>query len=246
LYNATLLARGHQVEPTALVMLRPATAATGPAAAASVVTATSRPPQTDLTPLLPAHLDGIKESLDTEKDEEILADLQEMASSGRAWAALDGGTPIAVIARHDGGDGVHELLDFAFARAAEPVLAKALEQAAHAVGDEGLRPAGVIDATEAARHRIFRAAGFFTAASYMVYYDPIAGRPSVARVTTAELHGIIERGEHVHLLDVLGEEHWNEGHLPGSEWIDFKGLAREARRRFKPDEPIIAYCSGFT
>jgi len=45
---------------------------------------------------------------------------------------------------------------------------------------------------------------------------------------------------------VLGEEHWNDAHIPGSEWIDFRGLGREARRRFKPDETIVVYCSGFT
>lgn len=239
LYNATLLSRGNQVEPTALVMLwrRPAGAQAG--AHPSVL-------PIELAPLSPGHVDHIGESLDVEKDKEMLADLRVMASSGRGWAVLEGSNPVAVVARRDGGDGVHELLDFAFARAAEPALTLALEKAAQAVAAEGLRPAAVIDATEAARHRIFRGAGFFTAASYLVYYDAAAGRPSVARITTAELRGLMQRGDHFHLIDVLGEEHWKEGHLPGSGWIDFKGLAKQARRRFKPEDPIVLYCNGFT
>ncbi len=51
--------------------------------------------------------------------------------------------------------------------------------------------------------------------------------------------------EHFRLVDVLGEDHWRAGHLP-MEWMDFRGLAREARRRFKADEPIVLYCDGFT
>ena len=57
---------------------------------------------------------------------------------------------------------------------------------------------------------------------------------------------MIEKKERVRLVDVLGEEHWNRGHLPGSEWIDFRGLAREARRRFSSDESLVLYCAGFT
>jgi hypothetical protein len=236
LYNATLLSRGHQVEPTALVMLWQPTD----------MLADSSLPSAELAPLSPDHMEGIGKSLDAEKDKEMLEELRAIASSGRGWTVMYDGDPVAVIARRDGGDGVHELLDFAYARASEDLLSRALEKAAHAVGGEGLRPAAVIDASEAARHRIFRGARFYTAASYLVYYDAAAGRPSVARITTAELRALLQRGDHFRLVDVLGEEHWKEGHLPGAEWIDFKGLGKQARRRFKPEESLVLYCNGFT
>ncbi len=44
---------------------------------------------------------------------------------------------------------------------------------------------------------------------------------------------MMERGEKFRLVDVLGEAHWKRGHIHGSEWIDFRGLAREAKRRFR-------------
>ncbi len=241
LYNATLLSQGHQVEPTALVMLRRPSVEIGDAAASEPA-----PPGIELAPISMEHVNAIRERLDSGKDKEILTDLGTMATSGRGWALLQEGDAVAVIARRDGGDGVHELLDFAYARAGEGILSRGLEIVAQSVESEGLRPAGVIDAAEAARHRIFRGAGFFTVASYLVYYDPAAGRPSVARITTAELRGLMQRGDHFRLVDVLGEEHWKEGHLPGSEWIDFKGLTKQARRRFKAEEPLVLYCNGFT
>ncbi|MFH0917117.1 MAG: rhodanese-like domain-containing protein [bacterium] len=174
------------------------------------------------------------------------AELETLARQGRNWVVLQQGRPVAVIARLDGGDGRHELLDFAVARAGEADLAVALDRAGEAVWSAGRRPAAVIDASEAARRRIFREAGYYSAAAYMVFYDPEAGRPSVGAVGVDELQAMIDEKEQFRLVDVLGEEHWREGHIPGSEWIDFKGLAREARRRFKAEEPIVLYCNGFT
>ena len=245
-YNATLLSRGHQVEPTALVMVWPTHTERRAAQEEIGTDMGGEGTAVELAPLSEEHLDTLKPLLDVRKDREILDELQTIVSSGRGWAVIEGGRAVAVMARRDGGDGVHELLDFAFARASERSLARALESAAEALELEGLRPAAVIDANEAARYRIFRQAGFFTTASYLVFYDAAAGRPSVARITTAELRGLMQRGDHFRLVDVLGEKHWKEGHLPGSEWIDFKGLGREAKRRFEFDEPLVLYCSGFT
>jgi hypothetical protein len=237
LYNATLLSRGRQVEPTALVMRW--------RGGARDAGASGKDAAMELGDLA-QHLEGVRSLLDGEKDGEILGQLEKLAVAGRGWAVIKEGAPVGVIARQDAGDRLHELVDFALGKAAESELSRALELVAKAVTAEGLEPAAVIDATEAARHRIFRGAGFYTAASYMVYYDPEAGRPSVARITTQELRALLDRGERVRLVDVLGEEHWNDAHLPGSEWIDFKGLAKEALRRFQLEEPIIVYCNGFT
>jgi hypothetical protein len=173
-------------------------------------------------------------------------EIEALALQGRSWTVLQRGRPVAVLARQDGGDGEHDLLDFAVARAGEAELSLALRRAGKAVRGEGRWPAAVIDADDPARRRIFRQAGYYSAAAYMVFYDPEAGRPSVGVVSVEEMQAMIDKKERFRLVDVLGEEHWNEGHLPTSEWIDFRVLAKEAHRRFGRDEPLVLYCKGFT
>jgi len=278
--NATLLARGLQVEPTALVMvpveavgqaelpvvdapalelvafsaahmpaLRELLAQQGPHAAPV-------PAQTPRAHGEPADGDGGAGSHSHDEPthaapvrpdaEERLAELEALAGEGRHWVALEQGKPVAVVARADGGDGEHELIDFALAHAGEAALAQAVLLACAEVRSMGRKPAAVIDATETGRRRIFRKAGFYSEAAYVVFYDAEAGRPSVATVSLEELKAIVDGGEKSRLVDVLGEAHWKRAHLPGSEWVDFRGLAKEAKRRFALDEPIIVYCDGFT
>jgi len=260
-FNATLLARGHQVEVTALVMM-PEEGTESPLF--------RQPPQSGgdasertgigLVALTAEHLAVLgklvagggasgrtaEHSHGRLEPAAAVAELEALAQEGQSWVVLQHGLPVAVIARKDGGDGVHELLDFAVASTGEEELALALRWAGDAVGRGGRWPAAVIDAAEAARRRIFRKAGYYSAAAYMVFYDPEVGRPSVGTVSVDELRTMIDKKEHFRLVDVLGEEHWNEGHIPGSEWIDFRVLAGEARRRFETEEPIVLYCKGFT
>lgn len=239
-FNATLLARGYQVEATALVML-PEGGGDAPGGEGL-----------DLAALAEEHLPALRELIAGGHSHAgadpaaASAELEALAREGRNWAVLQQGRPVAAIARLDGGDGVHELIDLAVAHAGEAELAWALRQAGEAVRGEGRQPAAVIDAAEAGRRRIFRQAGYYSAAAYMVFYDAESGRPSVGTVSLDELRAMTDKKERFRLVDVLGEEHWKEGHLPGSEWIDFKGLAKEARRRFKTEEPIVLYCNGFT
>ena len=250
-YDATLLARGLQVEPTALVMLGDGASPTAGRSGSS-----DRAGSRELVTLTPEHLGRLQALLeggsarpggDRGKSlEEMSGDLERMAHSGRDWVMLLDGAPVAVVARVDGGDGLHELLDLAVGAADEDDLAWALRAAGQQVQDNGLLPAAVIDALEGARHRLLRAAGFHVVAVYLVFYDPDAGRPSIGRVGLEELRGLLAGSEPVRLVDVMGEEHWSTAHIPGSEWIDFRGLAREARRRFGLDETIVLYCNGFT
>jgi hypothetical protein len=258
--NATLLARGLQVEPTALVMV-PAEGL-GPAkAGSSPPSPPSAAPRWKFSVLSPAYVAGIAELLmpdgtDSEgttaghrhgsTPAEMLDEVRVMAEAGTGWVLLDGSTPQAVVARLETEDGQFELLDFVVAQGEEAGLSWGFSRASEAVQAAGRRPAAVIDALDPVRRRILRAAGYFTAAAYMVFYDPVAGRPSVPTVSLDELRDMMKRKETFHLVDVLGEQHWNEAHIPGSEWIDFRGLGREARRRFNPDETIVVYCSGFT
>ena len=253
--NATLLARGHQVEAAALVML--------PEEPGFSVEdrVNLTPGEAAIAPFRGEHLSGLQELLATDGepgkgpaghyhgagDDTLLMDeLERLAREEKNWVLLQGGSPLAVIARLDAGDGEHELLDLAVARADEDVLAWALGRCSRELSNEGREPAAVIDAAEPARRRAFRKAGYYSAAAYMVFYDPEAGRPSVGTITVQDLRALIESEERFRLVDVLGEKHWQAGHLPGSEWLDFRGLAREARRRFKAEEPIILYCDGFS
>ncbi len=254
--NATLLARGNEVEAAALVMLPEEPGEIAGEAAAQA------PAGVVVVELGPEHLPGLRELLERAGGEHehepgshshskadqasIVAELDTLARQGRSWALLQDGHPVAVIARLDGGDGTHELLDLAVAHTGEDDLAWALGRCTEAVWREGSRPAAVIDAAEPGRRRIFRKAGYYSAAAYMVFYDPEAGRPSVGTITVQDLRGLMDGQEHFRLVDVLGEKHWRAGHLPGSEWMDFRGLAREARQRFKVDEPIVLYCDAFT
>jgi hypothetical protein len=253
--NATLLARGLQVEATALVMSLEAAAVAG----AGSVTAT--PESWELTALTPAHVVGVAELLVPEGEgaeepaaqhhhgptaEETLEQVRVMAKAGEGWVLLENGRPQAVVARLEVEGGEYELLDFVVAQGEEAGLSWAIYRASQIVGAAGRRPAAVIDALDPVRRRILRAAGFFTAAAYMVFYDPAAGRPSVPSLSLQELRAMLTRKERFHLVDVMGEEHWKAGHIAGSEWIDFRGLSREARRRYKQDDSIVVYCNGFT
>ena len=268
--DAALLARGLQVEPTALVMTlgmaaalpRPADAVGSPLelevflpdhipALRQLLTQHDAPTVTPQTH--DGHTHGARENASKGQSpsgrtpaEERLAELEVLAGERRHWVGLEHGSPVAVIARADGGDGEHELIDFALAHAGESALAEAVLSACDKVRSAGREPAAVIDATETARRGIFRRAGFHTEVAYMIFYDAEAGRPSVATVSLAELTQMIDRGEKFRLVDVLGEDHWKRGHIHGSEWIDFRGLAREAKRRFAVEEPIVVYCDGFT
>lgn len=265
--NATLLARGLQVEPTALVMVPELSRGSSQDAGASgapLGAGVGMPPSAarwELDVMNPSHIAGVAELLEPEESEaegaarrhrhgsspvEVLDEVRVMADAGTGWVFLDGGRPEAVVARLATEDGQYELLDFVVAQGEEAGLSWAVSRASESVLAAGRRPVAVIDALDPVRRRILRAAGYFTAAAYMVFYDPVAGRPSVPTVSLQELRAMIEREEPFRLVDVLGEEHWNGAHIPGSEWIDFRGLGREARRRFKPDETIVVYCSGFT
>jgi hypothetical protein len=266
--NATLLARGLQVEATALVMVPEEStagpvgpvAALPPAAGAEAAQPVAAPPDTQLVPLTPSHVAAIAELLIPDGPEagepsghhhgpsaaETLDEVRAMAGAGEGWVYLENGLPQAVVARLVDEKSEYELLDFLVAEGDETGLSWAFARATDSVQAVGGRPAAVIDALDPVRRRILRGAGYYTAAAYMVFYDAAAGRPSVPAVTLAELQAMMARKDRFYLVDVMGEDHWKAGHLPGSQWIDFRGLGRQARKRFKEDDTIVVYCNGFT
>ena len=74
-------------------------------------------------------------------------------------------------------------------------------------------------------------------------------RPAVSLVPPhrrEQLRRMIQAKEDFHLIDVMGEQHWRAGHLPGAEWLEFRNLSREARRRYGKDDALVVYCNDYT
>ncbi|MFB6190252.1 MAG: rhodanese-like domain-containing protein [Candidatus Nanohaloarchaea archaeon] len=64
----------------------------------------------------------------------------------------------------------------------------------------------------------------------------------VETVSTEELEELKENNEDFVLLDVLGEDHFEDGHIPGAVNIPLDRIAHEARDRFDEDDTLVVYC----
>jgi hypothetical protein len=128
----------------------------------------------------------------------------------------------------------------------DETLVWALLETGRRLEQQGKVSAAIIDPRDPRKVAVFRAAGFYTAATYLIFYDPQAGRLDVPLITREELWDLIQSEEPLHLVDVMGEDHWERGHLPGAEWVDFRSLSKQARERFQPEETIVVYCNDYT
>lgn len=63
-------------------------------------------------------------------------------------------------------------------------------------------------------------------------------------VTTEELVDMRENDEDFTLVDVLGEDHFREQHIPGAVNIPLDQLGHEAVDRFDKDDEIVVYCAS--
>ncbi len=70
-------------------------------------------------------------------------------------------------------------------------------------------------------------------------------RQRILEVTIDDVHGMIERGERFHLIDVREESEWANGHLPGACHLS-KGIIERDIENAVPDHsaPIVLYCGG--
>ncbi|MFB6191290.1 MAG: rhodanese-like domain-containing protein [Candidatus Nanohaloarchaea archaeon] len=64
----------------------------------------------------------------------------------------------------------------------------------------------------------------------------------VDTVTTEELEDMRENDEDFTLVDVLSEDHFEDGHIPGAVNIPLDRIAHEARDRFDEDDTLVVYC----
>lgn len=173
------------------------------------------------------------------------SDLEGRIEEDSVWVLTDHDQPIGLVVREPSEGERYCLLDIIAPHAREQAQLWGLLTAAVGAEQEGRTPAAVLDVRDADKISLYRSAGYFTAATYLVFYDAEAGRPSVPMIGREELREMIQAGEPFHLIDVLGKEHWEEGHLPGAEWTDFKSLVRDARR-YEKDEKLVVYCSDYT
>lgn len=66
----------------------------------------------------------------------------------------------------------------------------------------------------------------------------------VDTISTSELESKIENSENFVLVDVLGKDHFEDGHIPGAVNIPLENIASEMLDRFEKDEEIVVYCAS--
>lgn len=236
-YETALLAHGYQMEVSMAVM-----------AARAIL----RPPEAHglgLVPLDYPHLRAAHDLYQHVRGVEqapTYAELEGQIEEDKYWVVTDHDQPVALLVREPSEGSRYCLLDILAPHLGPEAQLWALLSAGATIEAEGRTPAAVLDIREVAKIQVFREAGYYTAATYLVFYDPEAGRPSVPVIGREELWRMIQEEESFHLVDVMGEDHWARGHLPGAQWVDFRSLTREARKRFDKEEKIVVYCNDFT
>ncbi len=180
-----------------------------------------------------------------ETDAPSLEELQAAVPRDTWWVLTVAGEVVGMVAHESAPGGTYAVLDVVAPYRVPEEQLWALLTAGKLLEKSGFVPSALIDMADSAKLQLFRRADYFTAAAYLIFYDPLAGRPSVGTVTRDELWAMIQSRAEFRLIDVLGEEHWREGHLPGAEWLEFRSLSREAKKRFTKDEPIVVYCNDF-
>ncbi len=220
--------------------------------AVMVARASYAPPSGDglaLVPLDYAHLHDAHDLLvhvSGVQQAPTYSELETQMETDRLSVIARNGETVGLVVQEAGHGGRYQLLDIVAPHLDEASQVWALQTAGRVAEADGLTPAAVVDSRDHLRRDIFRSAGYYTAAEYLVFYDPDAGRPSVPTIEREALMELIESEAGVHVVDVMGEDHWRAGHLPTATWVDFRSLTREARKRFKKNEPIVVYCNDYT
>ena len=63
-------------------------------------------------------------------------------------------------------------------------------------------------------------------------------------LSTEELAELKNSGEDFVLIDVLGEDHYEDGHIPGAVNIPLDQIASRALEEFDKDQEIVVYCKS--
>ncbi len=60
-----------------------------------------------------------------------------------------------------------------------------------------------------------------------------------------ELEEKLAEGDDLELIEVLGPEDYEDGHIKGAINIPLEKIGKEAKGRFDQDEEIVVYCADF-
>jgi hypothetical protein len=237
-YETALISLGYPMEMSMSVMVARATPEPDPITGLSLVPLDY--PHLRAAHNILAHTRGVDEA-------PTMGELERAMDDDNVWVLTEDGRPIGLIVQEESEGQRYGILDVLAPHVSDPQQVWAVQKAGRAFADEGLQPAAVIDARDVRKLQVFRKAGYYTAATYLIFYDPEAGRVQVPVMGREELWTKVQGKEDIRLVDVLGEDHWRRGHLPGAEWIDYRKLTREARKRFEDKgQTIVAYCNDYT
>ena len=64
-------------------------------------------------------------------------------------------------------------------------------------------------------------------------------------ITIEQLLEMMENKDKFKLVEVLGEESYNEGHIPGAINIPVDDLQKEAPKKLDKSEKIVVYCASY-
>jgi len=194
--QTSLLTSGLQVEMTQAVM------------AARAVHPPSPLPGLDLVPLDFDHLEAAHQLLWHEEGEKApsLEEIDQFARLGLWWVLTQWEEVVGLVAHEDAPGGVYTVIQVMASHRAEAEVLWAIHAAGRVVEKAGCSPASVVDMRDQRSIDLFRRSDYFTAAAYLVFYDPPAGRPGVGLVGVQEVRAALQRGEPLRMVDVMGDE----------------------------------------
>jgi hypothetical protein len=237
-FETALIAMGYPMEMSMSVMLARATPVPQPIPGLSLVPLDY--PYLRAAHGILAHTRGVDEA-------PTMSELERALDDDNVWVVTEEGSPIGLVIQEESEGQRYGILDVLAPHVNDDKQVWAIQSAGRSFSDQGLQAAAVVDARDVRKLEVLRKAGYYTAATYLIFYDPEAGRAHVPVVSREELWAMVQGEQDVRIVDVLGEDHWLRGHLPGAEWIDYRKLTREARKRFQDQgQTIVAYCNDYT
>lgn len=237
-FETALISLGYPMEMSMSVMVARATTAPEPVPGLSLVPLDY--PYLRAAHNILAHTRGVDEA-------PTMGELEQALEDENIWVLTEEKRSIGLVVQEESEGHRYGLLDVLAPHVSDEKQIWAVQTAGRAFAEEDLQPAAVVDARDLRKLQLFRRAGYYTAATYLIFYDPEAGRVRVPVISRDELWGMVQGEADLRIVDVLGEDHWRRGHLPGSEWIDYRKLTREARKRFTDKgQTIVVYCNDYT
>ena len=176
-----------------------------------------------------------------------MAELERAIEDENVWVLTRREQPIGLLVQEMSQSRRFELVDIMAPHVSDEDQVWGLLTVGKRLEEQGRTAAAVIDSRDLRKLQVFRKADYYTASTYLVFSDPMAGRLEVPQISREELWAALQAKEDLLLLDALGEDHWGRGHLPEAKWIDYRQLTKDAKRKVKgKDQPVVVYCNDYT